>query len=218
MTGLSNQDHYAADWTPEVVEEDRPHSRSRAARVGLLVAVVVAVVVLTGLAFWIRLERETEQAFVLPSASGVSSTLPIGEQATFGIPVLKPTGEGTVTLLSVRPENLSGPLEYLGSVVAGPDRRYGGVTVGQGFPTTEFELGEMQDAEGATLVIDQAAKERGWEVLVGYRMTGTGIGTHDALQIEYEVDGRRYSLRYPHSLTVCSGERGDDCASIDPDE
>jgi hypothetical protein len=127
------------------------------------------------------------------------------------------TATDVVTITSVRPDT-SGPLEYLGSVIAGTGREFAGMTtVDQPFfPPTDPRLGPLQDSEGAVLVADEQAIVRGWEILVGYRITGPGIGRQTSLVVEYETEGRRRTVTLPTEVLVCVGRPGDTC--IDPDE
>jgi hypothetical protein len=186
--------------------------RSRAFTAGSVFVPIVVAALVWGLDASSSNRTPDGKGLVPPGPSGVALSLPIGTRSSFGVSIVKAEGEGTATLLSVTPENLSGPLEYLGSVVAGPDREYAGLPSTAGFPPAEPSLGTIRVSEGAVLTFEQPeARDRGWEVLVGYRVTGPGVGTHDALRVKYEMDGKRYSLRLPSELTVCSGQRGDAC-------
>lgn len=187
--------------------------RARAVTAGGVVAFIALAALTVRLSPWWPDEPSTAGPLVAGEQFGVSLTLPVGARGTFGASVVTPQGEGSVTVLSVRPENLKGPLEYLGSVLAGPDRRYGGLPTSDGFPPGDPDLGPTRQSEGAVLTTDEPTWARGWEILVGYRMTGPGVGMHDALLIEYEAEGERYKLRVPGALTICSGRRGDPCES-----
>lgn len=177
-------------------------------------AIGVALVLVVGLAGGLYVatagSASTGGLVASPQGSGVASTIPTGDAATFGTSIVYGEGTGTVTILSVTPINQTGPLEYLGSRLAGPDRGYAGMAVSEGFPPAA-ESGSTQPSEGARLSLDSDSKGRGWEVLLGYRVLGPGVGSHDGILIEYEVDGERQTVRLPSELKVCEGPRGQEC-------
>lgn len=178
----------------------------------LLAAVLVG-------ACWHVAVRATEGSggLVAPNASGVGTTLAVGDVQTFGLMNIRPeTASDVVTIRSVKPD-MSGPLEYLGSVIAGTDREFAGLTTGDHrFPPTDASLGPLQDSEGAVLVADEQAIVRGWEILVGYRVTGPGIGRQTSLVVEYDTGGRRRTVTLPTEVLICVGRPGDQC--IDPED
>jgi hypothetical protein len=178
----------------------------------VLAAVLVA-------ACWHVAARETsgKGGLVAAGASGVGTTLAVGDVQTFGYMLVRPeTATDVITIRSVRPTT-SGPLEYLGSVIAGTGREFAGLTtVDQPFPPTDPRLGPLQDSEGAVLVADEQAIVRGWEILVGYRVTGPGTGRQTSLVVEYDTGGRGRTVTLPTEVLVCVGRPGDAC--IDPEE
>jgi hypothetical protein len=155
-------------------------------------------------------------------AWGWSRTVEVGQRFTDGqalVFVADPTLEITIT--SVEPLTEGDGLRHLGTSILGPDRATGIVQYVDSWPPPASEFGVApHDVIGARLtgaddVDSDLPNGVGWELLVGFAVTGAGRSTVQGYRVVYEHEGRRYSTVLGTTVAICAQERPpqrtDDC-------
>lgn len=136
---------------------------------------------------------------------------PVGHVFTDGQLTVRNVGSRSVTIKNVEPALTGDGLEYLGAHIAGPDRESAFIQYYDEFPPSDPTLGRLQDAEGAVLAPGPEAADRGYEILLGFRVRSQGRATRTAVKITYD-DGRgEKTLTTASTIAVCAPEPGPDC-------
>ncbi len=138
---------------------------------------------------------------------------PVGTTFTDGFDVLHLEGDQPATIVSVDSRHGDG-LEFLGAMLAGPDRKLAAWAQLPGYPPSKPQLGEIVEAEGAVIQPrSQTRGEIGYELLLGYRVVDdTALSSRSTVEIVYRVDDQEYLWRPPSRLVYCpQGRSGRDC-------
>jgi hypothetical protein len=140
---------------------------------------------------------------------GWTDTGDVGDVFADGSAIVRLT-DGPVEVVRVSPRLDSEGLEYLGAVMAGPDRSIGGV-IDPGWPVDDPKLGDVVEAKGAMLTADASDRTHSYEFILGYRVTSEGRHENSGVDIEYLYESRRYRLFVPVSFVMCAGAAVDGC-------
>lgn len=129
---------------------------------------------------------------------------PVGTTFTDGFDVLHLEGDQPATILEVRSHHGDG-LEFLGAMVAGPDRRLAAWAQLPGYPPSKRRLGELVQAEGAVVdPLRRTRREIGYELLLGYRVVDdSAVSSRSSVEIVYRVGTKEYLWRSPSRLVYC---------------
>lgn len=126
----------------------------------------------------------------------------VGDVFTEGAVIVR-LDDGPVKVLEVRPRLNTDGVEYLGAIVAGPEREIGAVT-DPGWPVSDRRLGDVVAAEGAELHAKPDDKTHSYVFVLGFRVLEDGRHTSDGVDITYEYQSRRYRLHVPVTFAVCT--------------
>ena len=152
-----------------------------------------------------------DDSLVGPPPNGFTLRQPVGQVFTDGQLTVRNAGPRPVTIKKVEPVLTGDSLEYLGAYIAGPDRESTFIQYYDNFPPADRTLGRVQDAEGAVLAAGPEAADRGFEVLLGFRVRSQGRATRTAVKITYD-DGRgEKTLTTASTIAVCAPQAGPDC-------
>lgn len=152
-----------------------------------------------------------DQSLVGPPPNGFAMRQPVGHVFTDGQLTVRNIGSRPVTIKKVEPALAGDSLEYLGAYIAGPDRESAFIQYYDNFPPSDPTLGRTQDAEGAVLAPGPEAADRGYEILLGFRVRSQGRATRTAVKITYD-DGRgEKTLTTASTIAVCAPEPGPEC-------
>lgn len=152
------------------------------------------------------------------SPHGWATRLDVGTRFTNGFPVVFNKSGHEVTLIDVRPIMRGDGLAFLGARVAGMDRKTGNVERLPGFPPSDPMLGDTVKAKGLVLPPGRDASKRGFELLLGFEVTGSGRSVMRALEISYAVDGEPKTTRLVSTMAICAPQSGDACAQEYPND
>lgn len=135
-----------------------------------------------------------------PNSYGWANSFAVGKVFTDGLNMVEVEG-GPITILSVRPQIEGTTIEYLGARILGLDRPIGGYTQAEGFPPTVSDLAGSAPAEGMVLT---PAGPPGYELLIGYRVTGAGRTTIQGVDVEYQSGSAKRKIFIPSYVAICS--------------
>lgn len=136
----------------------------------------------------------------------------IGEVITGGQLVVFNLGTSDIEVVKVEPEMTGGGLQYLGAQVAGLGRRIGFVQVKRRFPVADSrQLGVLVNAVGARLGPGSAAAKRGFEVLLGFKVTKAGRSTVRGVTVTYRYQGKVHKETWTSTMAVCAGGSPSPC-------
>lgn len=152
-----------------------------------------------------------DHALVGPPPNGFTMRQPVGHVFTDGQLTVRNTGSRPVTIKKVEPVLSGDGLEYLGAYIAGPDRESASIQYYDNFPPSDRTLGRVQDAKGAVLAAGPEAADRGYEILLGFRVRSQGRATRTAVKITYDDGKGEKTLTAPSTIAVCAPEPGPDC-------
>lgn len=137
----------------------------------------------------------------------------VGDTFSEGLSEVLFKGDKPITLLGVRQRITQDDiLEPIGAAVSMPDRPYGLVQEFADFPprnTPDLTLGTVRRLKGTVIEPGRAAARVGIDVFLGYRVTGLGRAVRPGFELDYEVDGKRYTVEIPNHLAVCVPKRKD---------
>lgn len=159
---------------------------------------------------WIRPDGPLEHV----GEMGWADHQDVGDVFTEGLVIVRPNA-GPVKVLDVRPRLNTDGVEYLGAVVAGPEREIGAVT-DPGWPVSHPGLGDVVRAEGAELHAEPDDKTHSYVFVLGFRVVKDGRHTSDGVDIAYEYRSRRYRLHVPVTFAVCTTGSEGSCKSHNP--
>lgn len=145
------------------------------------------------------------------SPHGWATRLDVGTRFTNGFPIVFNKSDQEVTLIDVKPIIRGDGLTFLGARVAGIDRQAGNVQRLPGFPPSDPVLGDTVKAERLVLRPGSDASKRGFELLLGFEVTGSGRSVMRALEITYAVDGESETTRLASTMAICAPRSGDAC-------
>ena len=181
-------------------------ARSRVAAVAAAlvlaaVAIVLVVTVTGGDEDILANGRSASGPLQMPNTHGYTTSVKTGDVITDGFEVLHLTGSRKATIDDVRLPDAKG-FELLGVKLSSPDRPIGSVQITRNWPPVDPQLPPetITDAIGATIT----PHDDGWELLIGMKITGSGYLIRDGLIIDYTVDGRGYTARFPSQVVVCT--------------
>lgn len=146
-----------------------------------------------------------------PPPNGFAMRQPVGHVFTDGQLTVRNTGSRPVTIKRVEPALTGDGLQYLGAYIAGPERESASIQYYEQFPPSDPTLGRVQEAEGAVLDAGQLPAERGYELLLGFRVRGEGRTTRTAVRITYNDGGGDKTLTAASTIAVCAPEPGPEC-------
>lgn len=150
-------------------------------------------------------------SLVGPPPNGFAMRQPVGHVFTDGQLTVRNTGSRPLTIKSVEPALTGDGLEYLGAYIAGPERESAFIQYYDQFPPSDPTLGRVQDAEGAVLAAGQQPADRGYELLLGFRVRSEGRATRTAVRITYDDGSGDKTLTAASTIAVCAPEPGPDC-------
>jgi hypothetical protein len=140
------------------------------------------------------------------NAHGSLTDVRLGQTMTDGLEVLELHGDEPATITDVEVIGGSGALQYLGAMIASPDRRT--VAATQEFktypPRAARVAGTLTPAVGAVIKpVDQTAHQLGYELLIGYRYVANEVAARSTIRIHYTVGGQEYVIDDPARLVTC---------------
>jgi hypothetical protein len=141
-----------------------------------------------------------------PGPQAFSMHRPLGAVVTNGFAVLQNTGSHPLIIQKVSPVLEGKGLEFLGAKVAGTDRTTGLIQI-LPWPPVHPDLKSTVPAEGLRMLpIDDGAKY-GYELLLGFRVTGPGRSAMTAVTIRYRdaKTGKSGEYTVPSKMAVCTG-------------
>lgn len=152
--------------------------------------------------------RSTEGPLKVPPAHGSSVTLPVGTEFTDGFEILSLSGDTAAVIDSVELVDSPG-FELLGTRLVSPARKLGFVQFVRGWPPASGSLrtAPVILAEGATITPTILNDGAGWELLVGIRVTGSGLLRRAGLKVDYTVGGEKFTATFPAEMVVCTDPR-----------
>ena len=164
----------------------------------LPVLVVIAAVVLVGIAA-IRLAGDRSPGPLQPnSKSTVEFPLDAAQQATWGSPFPPNPTDSDIVIRSIEPIGVSG-LDILGMVASGAGAM--GVVNALGFPPQGVPT---QPVQGTILAPATGVSIQG-DALVGVRLAaGATEGHIDGLRVRYVANGTDYEVDLPYALHIQS--------------
>jgi hypothetical protein len=139
---------------------------------------------------------------------GWADSLAVGTVFTDGFHVID-VEQAPIEILSVKPRIQGATLVFLGARILGPDRPYGAYQRVDGFPPTIGDLAGSLPVEG--FVIPPTPGAESYELLLGYRVTGTGRSTVLGIDITYTSGSQTRTFRIPGYLAICSPRSENEC-------
>lgn len=113
-------------------------------------------------------------------------------------------GDEAATITAVRSNGGDGVVEFLGSKIAGPDRRFGATQSAIGWPPSKKFGSDITDAEGAELLPTSQAGPMGYELLLGYEVLDPdSYGARDSVTIDYRVGDVTYTFTQQARIVFC---------------
>lgn len=138
-----------------------------------------------------------------PGPSGFAHKADVGDVFTNGMVVVRNRGNGPVTLVAVRPELAGSGLTYLGARITDTRRGDGFLQLVDGYPPHDGSLGPLREADGAVLAEGSRAARWGYELLMGYRVTGRGRSAVRAVTVTYRDAQGEHTERWTQTMAVC---------------
>jgi hypothetical protein len=169
----------------------------------LAVAAAVVVVVVT-----VLLLRDDEPGpGPLETYASDSLTFPVyaGRTFTYAQTVVINSGEKPATLIAATPFELSDGLAVENTLVAGSRRLRMGMAGDRVFPPTFDKLTDLRPLNGYQLAPASTTDgRRGVELVFALRAAEPGRYEFRGIQLEYEIDGKRYREVLPNALAACA--------------
>jgi hypothetical protein len=135
-----------------------------------------------------------------------------GEVFTDGMQQIFPLGDEPVEILEVASRG-EGDLQFLGAMIAGPERTENFQTL-PGFPPETGILGEIVQAKGSVLKpLPPEVAQRGYSLLLGYKVGRDLRSVRDDVTVKYRVAGQERVVRYLYAMAICTSGKNDDCES-----
>lgn len=172
--------------------------------VGITLAIVTAAAV-AGVAWTFARDDDsaTRQGPLVHAGDGGFGTVftePLGSIVTQGSAPIVNRGPAVVVINDVRVISGDGDLEYVGALVAGPQREID-VLSDHGFPpVSAAKFGDLEHAEGYRL---RPSGARGHILLVGLKISSPERASLRDIVVDYTVDHERFSLPLHIAVTSC---------------
>ena len=134
----------------------------------------------------------------------------VGKTFTDGFAVIDLQGEEPATLLKVESLGGSPGLEYLGARIASPQRIYATQQSMAEWPPKVFDA---ETFEPENLTIEPTSKTyntQGYEVLMGYRITGKGPAVRTGIRVTYRIGRTTYRAVLPSAIGICAPQVTED--------
>ena len=143
---------------------------------------------------------------------GFSRNENVGTRFTDGQLVLRNNSGKELKLVEVKPVISGDGLTFLGAQVAGHDREIGITQYIPRFPPRRKELGRVTQVRGAVLPPEPNDPSMGYEVLLGYEVTGPRRSTVPAVRVTYSDGDRTWTEEVIATVAVCTpAAREEDC-------
>jgi hypothetical protein len=174
---------------------------------GLVVATAALVGVGLLAALWAyRRGRSADGPLLKPPPHGQIAIPEPGDVRTDGNERLRLSGSAPATITDVEVVGGEKSSEFLGAMIAGPNRRRFGLTQQfNQYPPEADYLGELKPAVGAVLKphtqVSYGMQDN--ELLVGYRVIADEFAARTDIVISYTVDGEDFELTIPARLVTC---------------
>lgn len=143
---------------------------------------------------------------------GFATHAKVGDEFTNGQLIIFDSGDTDLTLVKVTPTLTGSGLRYLGARLAGTGRKLGSTQEEHSFPPTARVLGPLQQANGAVLHTGGAWAKRGVEVLLGFKVVGTGRSTVPKVSITYRDHNGEHTASFTSTMAVCTSPKNVKCA------
>lgn len=146
-----------------------------------------------------------DSAYVVP--------LKVGSRFTDGFNALDLRGTLPARVLAIESEQTGDSFSYLGALVAGPQRKYGEEEVLPGYPPRGGSLGPLVAASGLRILpMKMSPRGFGYELLLGYKETGTERTYRDQIVVIYQVGPTVYIQTFHSHIVGCPpGQSKDVC-------
>lgn len=152
-----------------------------------------------------------DHSLVGPPPNGFAMRQPVGHVFTDGQLTVRHVGSQPVTIKNIEPVLTGDGLEFLGAYIAGLERESASVQYYDQFPPADTMLGRLQKAEGAQLAPGPEAADRGYEILLGFRVRSEGRATRQAVKIIYSDGSGERTITTVSTIAVCAPEPGPEC-------
>lgn len=127
-----------------------------------------------------------------------------GRVLTDGSVVLDLHGREDATIVSVASVGDGANLHFMGAKLVGPHRRYTSTQWAPGWPPVHFQASSVIDPVGATLKPSfRTWKKQAYELLLGYRVRGSGYGVRSGVTVTYQVGGEQYATTIASIIVTC---------------
>lgn len=109
-------------------------------------------------------------------------------------------------------------MEYLGALIAGPDRKFGAKQLLNKYPPIPHTLGfgAVEPAIGAVLQPNTGPDS--YELLIGFRYIADKFAARSTVIVSYTVDGKKYRADLHARWVTCPTTMTDDECSARADE
>ena len=138
-----------------------------------------------------------------------SLTFPVyaGRTFTYAQTVVMNGGSKPATLIAATPLRPSDGLAVEKTLVAGSRRLRMGIAGDRVFPPTFDRLTDLRPLHGYRLApASTAAGRRGVELVFALRAAEPGRYEFRGIQLDYEIDGKRYREVLPNALAACAAQ------------
>ena len=143
-----------------------------------------------------------------PRGDAYQYELEPGKTFTDAFNVLLVQGDQPARIISVESLQKGSSLVFLGARIAGPKRKEGEQEVLPGFPPVSgAAFGPLAPPAGYVVKPQQSTDGRGYELLMGYRMSGTTLTIRQGIRIRYEVAGQKYQVDFESAMVGCPASR-----------
>lgn len=138
----------------------------------------------------------------------------VGTRFTDGFDVLFLGGTNNAQIISVRSVGGEDSLEFLGAMLAGPQRKQAGWSQLKGYPPHNAALGPLVEAEGAVIEPrEQTQRRLGYELLLGYEVVrDSEVASRSQIEVTYRIGDQDYVWTSLARLVYCPArEKSEDC-------